>query len=70
MATKNEFVNFCPRCGKPVKEDSTNDEGVINVVCSNPKCMFSEKGTNLTLHHPVYGIEHAPGDSWALSWIE
>jgi hypothetical protein len=66
----NEFVHFCPRCGKPVIEQEADEEGVINVKCTNTKCMFSQKGTGLTLHHPVYGCDHAPGDSWALSWIE
>lgn len=66
----NQWVNFCPRCGSKVVEGKAEDEGTIPVRCTNKQCMFSEKGTTLTLHHPIHSWPSSPGDSWALSWIE
>ncbi len=66
----NQWVNFCPSCGKKIVEGTPNDNGTVPVRCTNVDCIFAGDGTDLLLHHPVYGIEHAPGDSFALSWIE
>lgn len=39
----------------------------IEFIC--PKGCF-QKDTALLAHHPVYGTQAAPGDSWSLSWIQ
>lgn len=39
----------------------------IDFAC--PKGCF-QKDFPLKAHHPVYGTQAAPGDSWSLSWIK
>jgi len=43
--------------------------GAIDMICTGERNCFA-KECPLTFHHPIYGIKHAPGDSWSLSWIE
>lgn len=42
--------------------------GSIDMLCTGENCCFRD--SPLTFHHPIYGIDHKPGDSWSLSWIE
>lgn len=72
----NQFINFCPSCGKKVKEIKSNEKLIKGVdesfvaLCTNKKCTYSDVTTPLRIHHPYNGTYAAPGDSWSLSWIK
>lgn len=55
---------FCPKCGSRLTYKE-NDE----FLCTNNECVFSSI-VGLTVFHPIYGVGHDPGDSWAIGYIK
>lgn len=53
----------CPHCGT---------ELVIKAARSIPEIDWNACGDDfpLYLHHPLRGIDSAPGDSWSISWVK
>ena len=65
---------FCPRCGHQLFypdefcKKAGDKEKNCNVKCNNKECptYYDE----LTIHHPVHGVNADPADSWSISWIK
>ena len=65
----------CPKCGKELAKGKAwararqqhpgqeEHEMSLNYDCES--C-----GLTLTVHHPIYGYKHPPGDSWSVSFIK
>jgi hypothetical protein len=60
----------CPHCGTRMAMDPRQDinHDPYGVFCIQKSCNLY--GTTLTAHHPIYGHQSAPGDSWSLSYIK
>jgi hypothetical protein len=56
----------------PQKEQDRIDRVMNNdsywVKCSSCHCFGDD--FPLVIHHPLRGLESAPGDSWSLSWVK
>lgn len=67
------YANFCPCCGSKLKIVPPRGEGLLRsrieeYLCTGEDCFY--KDAPLTLHHPVYGHQHAAGDSWSLGYVK
>lgn len=62
---------FCPKCGNALVQ-STAEPGKsdksLRFDCKNKACIY--KDTEFIVHHPIYGLNAAPGDSWAITWLK
>lgn len=77
----NHCCRFCPACGSKLKPVEEVDEdwwdivepvmrscGTDYLLCTNTDCWYSD--SPLVVHHPVYGCDRAPGESWAIGWLK
>tara|TARA_Y100000034_G_scaffold50990_1_gene62730 strand:+ start:44 stop:280 length:237 start_codon:yes stop_codon:yes gene_type:complete len=46
-----------------------NEDSPVRSTCTCPEGCFQEDFP-LYFHHPMGGIDSAPGDSWSLSWVK
>ena len=64
---------YCPQCGSPLLYSADRPEhdhqSAIELSCTG-ECFSGEDGFPLVYHHPIRGMDKAPGDSWSLTWLK
>ena len=70
----------CPYCGdllEPIPEEHPTwgsesakyrNRGEVEFLCTRKECTLHNYP--VVLFHPVYGLDHRAGDSWALGLVE